>query len=203
MLFRSCEIHCVVRGHWATRIISGEEVRRYRLSAGEGLIIFPEEAHNSGPVQQSPNEFYGFQFRAEGEGEILGITGLLGSGRTELVQALFGYHKADSGEIYIRGNKVEINTVKDGIKNGIGYVPPERIVEGVFLPQSIKENISIEKWDEWAGPLGIMNEKKIEEVVNEWVKKLRIKLHDINDPMNTLSGGNQDRKSTRLNSSHS
>lgn len=126
-----------------------------------------------------------------GEGEILGITGLLGSGRTELVQALFGYHKADSGEIYIRGNKVEINTVKDGIKNGIGYVPPERIVEGVFLPQSIKENISIEKWDEWAGPLGIMNEKKIEEVVNEWVEKLRIKLHDINDPMNTLSGGNQ------------
>ena len=65
------------------------------------------------------------------------------------------------------------------------------IVEGVFLPQSIKENISIEKWDEWAGPLGIMNEKKIEEVVNEWVEKLRIKLHDINDPMNTLSGGNQ------------
>ena len=70
-------------------------------------------------------------------------------------------------------------------------MPPERIVEGVFLPQSIKENISIEKWDEWAGPLGIMNEKKIEEVVNEWVEKLRIKLHDINDPMNTLSGGNQ------------
>lgn len=68
-----CEIHCVVRGHWATRIISGEEVRRYRLSAGKGLIIFPEEAHNSGPVQQSPNEFYGFQFRAEGEGEILGL----------------------------------------------------------------------------------------------------------------------------------
>lgn len=126
-----------------------------------------------------------------GEGEILGITGLLGSGRTELVQALFGYHKADSGEIYIRGNKVEINTVKDGSKNGIGYVPPERIVEGVFLPQSIKENISIEKWDEWAGPLGIMNEKKIETVVNEWVEKLHIKLHDINDPMNTLSGGNQ------------
>ena len=126
-----------------------------------------------------------------GEGEILGITGLLGSGRTELVQALFGYHKADSGEIYIRGKKVQINSVKDGIKNGIGYVPPERIVEGVFLPQSIKQNISIEKWDEWAGPLGIMNEKKIEEVVNDWVKKLRIKLHSIEDPMNTLSGGNQ------------
>ena len=125
------------------------------------------------------------------KGEILGITGLLGSGRTELVQALFGYHKADSGDIIINGEKVTINTVKDGIKHGIGYVPPERIVEGVFLPQSIRENMSIEKWDDYAGPLGIMNEKKIDEVVNEWVEKLHIKIGNVEDAMSTLSGGNQ------------
>lgn len=125
------------------------------------------------------------------KGEILGITGLLGSGRTELVQALFGYHKADSGDIIINGEKVTINTVKDAINHGIGYVPPERIVEGVFLPQSIKENISIEKWDEYAGPLGVMNEKKIDEVVNEWVEKLNIKIGNVEDAMSTLSGGNQ------------
>lgn len=125
------------------------------------------------------------------KGEILGITGLLGSGRTELVQALFGYNKADSGDIIINGEKVTINNVKDGIKHGIGYVPPERIVEGVFLPQSIKENISIEKWDDYAGPLGVMNQKKIDEVVNEWVEKLHIKIGNVDDAMNTLSGGNQ------------
>lgn len=125
------------------------------------------------------------------KGEILGITGLLGSGRTELVQALFGYHKADSGDIIINGEKATINTVKDGIKYGIGYVPPERIVEGIFLPQSIKENISIEKWDEYAGPFGVMNNKKIDEVVNEWVDKLNIKIGNAEDAMSTLSGGNQ------------
>lgn len=125
------------------------------------------------------------------KGEILGITGLLGSGRTELVQALFGYHKADSGDIIINGDKATINTVKDGIKYGIGYVPPERIVEGIFLPQSIKENISIEKWDEYAGHLGVMNNKKIDEVVNEWVDKLNIKIGNAEDAMSTLSGGNQ------------
>lgn len=125
------------------------------------------------------------------KGEILGITGLLGSGRTELVQALFGYHKADSGDIIINGEKATINTVKDGIKYGVGYVPPERIVEGIFLPQSIKENISIEKWDEYAGPLGVMNNKKIDEVVNEWVDKLNIKIGNAEDAMSTLSGGNQ------------
>lgn len=68
-----CEIHCVVKGHWATSIMAEDRVTRYQLSAGEGLIIFPEEAHNSGPAQQSPNEFYGFQIRTEGEGEILGL----------------------------------------------------------------------------------------------------------------------------------
>lgn len=125
------------------------------------------------------------------KGEILGITGLLGSGRTELVQALFGYHKADSGDIIINGEKVTIKNVKDGIKNGIGYVPPERIVEGVFLPQSIKENMSIERWDDYAGPLGIMNQKKIDQVVNEWVEKLHIKIGSVDDAMSTLSGGNQ------------
>ncbi|NBI09534.1 AraC family transcriptional regulator [Colidextribacter sp. OB.20] len=68
-----CEIHCVVKGHWATNIAAEGQIRRYQLSAGEGLILFPGEAHSSGPAQQSPNEFYGFQIRTEGEGEILGL----------------------------------------------------------------------------------------------------------------------------------
>lgn len=68
-----CEIHCVVKGHWSTGIVSGDEIRRYPLSGGEGLIIYPGEAHNSGPVQQVPNEFYGLQIHIDGDGEILGL----------------------------------------------------------------------------------------------------------------------------------
>ncbi len=124
------------------------------------------------------------------EGEILGITGLLGSGRTELAQAIFGYNKADSGEIYIDGKQVEIRSVKDGIANGIGYVPPERNVEGLFMDQSIADNISVVKWNDYADKIGLMNEKTIADVVNHWVGELSIKINDIYDNMHTLSGGN-------------
>ena len=73
------------------------------------------------------------------EGEILGITGLLGSGRTELAETIFGIHKADSGEIYLDGEKVTIKGVQDAMQKGIGYVPPERGVEGLFMDQSIAD----------------------------------------------------------------
>ncbi len=124
------------------------------------------------------------------EGEILGITGLLGSGRTELAQAIFGYHKADSGEIYIDGEKVEIRSVKDGIAHGIGYVPPERTVEGLFMDQSIADNISITRWDKHSNKAGFLSEKSIAESVNHWVDELSIKVNDIDDSIRTLSGGN-------------
>lgn len=124
------------------------------------------------------------------EGEILGITGLLGSGRTELAEAIFGYHVAESGEIFIDGRKVEIRGVKDGIANGIGYVPPERNVQGLFMEQSIADNISITSWKKHSNSLGFVNEKSIDESVNHWVQELSIKINDTRDDMRTLSGGN-------------
>ena len=124
------------------------------------------------------------------EGEILGITGLLGSGRTELADTIFGYHKADSGEILSHGKKVENGSVKDGIANGIGYVPPERNVQGLFMEQSIADNISITRWKDHADRLGFVNEKSIEDSVAHWVKELSIKINDPQDNMKTLSGGN-------------
>lgn len=124
------------------------------------------------------------------KGEILGITGLLGSGRTELAEAIFGYHKAESGEIFIDGKKVEIRTVKDGIANGIGYVPPERNVQGLFMDQSIADNISITGWKEYSNALGFVDEKAIDDSVDHWVQELSIKINDTRDNMRTLSGGN-------------
>lgn len=136
------------------------------------------------------NEFsdVSFQLRA---GEILGITGLLGSGRTELVETIFGYKKADSGEIFISGKQVQINSVKDAIENKIGYVPSERITEGLFLGQSIENNISIEKWDDFSNKFKVIDSDKVKRAVEKWVDKLSITLHDIKDNMSTLSGGNQ------------
>lgn len=125
------------------------------------------------------------------KGEIVGITGLLGSGRTELAETLFGYHQAEAGTIKIDGKSVEIHSIKDAIDNGIGYLPADRVTEGLFLIQSIADNISIEKWEEYASPIGAVNRGKIEDLTQQWAKELSIALHDINDPVSALSGGNQ------------
>ena len=124
------------------------------------------------------------------EGEIVGITGLLGSGRSELAQAIFGYNKADSGEIYVDGQRVNINTVQDAIQHGIGYVPPERNVQGLFMDQSIADNISITRWKQHANKIGFLNEESIRESVAHWVNELSIKIGNMNDNIHTLSGGN-------------
>lgn len=123
------------------------------------------------------------------EGEILGITGLLGSGRTELAETIFGIHKADSGEILLDGQKVQIENVQDAMKKGIGYVPPERNVMGLFMDQSISDNISVTRWDKHQKGL-FMDQSSIDDSVNHWVDELSIKIGDAKDTMRTLSGGN-------------
>ena len=125
------------------------------------------------------------------QGEIIGITGLLGSGRTELAETLFGYHTADSGEICIEGKPVEIRSIKMAIENGIGYLPSDRVTEGLFLSQPIADNISIKKWHDYANFLGKIDRTKVEEMTRHWAKELSIALHNIEDPVGTLSGGNQ------------
>ncbi len=136
------------------------------------------------------NAFQDISFSVK-QGEILGITGLLGCGRTEMVEAVFGRYKVDAGEVYINEKKTEIRNIKDGIRHGIGYVPPERLTQGIFLPQSIAENITVEKWDEYSSKLGFISQKKMNAAVAEWVEKLSIKIGDAQDAISTLSGGNQ------------
>jgi simple sugar transport system ATP-binding protein len=124
-------------------------------------------------------------------GEILGIIGLLGSGRTELVETIFGYNKANSGDVFINGRKAKIDSVQSAIQYGIGYVPPERIREGLFLDQPISDNITIEKWDDFSNIFSVINRRKIDETVHKWVKELSIVIHTSSADVRTLSGGNQ------------
>lgn len=129
-----------------------------------------------------------FQLR---RGEILGITGLLGSGRTELAQAVFGYRTADEGEILMNGKPVRIRSVKDAIDNNIGYVPEDRLSEGLFLSQSISSNISVCKLKDCSGKMGLLNHQKLAEESKKWIKNLSIATNDALRPVQTLSGGNQ------------
>lgn len=126
-------------------------------------------------------------------GEILGITGLLDSGRTELALALFGLKPADSGEILKDGKAVKITNPREAIANKIGYVPEDRLSEGLFLTQSIGDNIIISEIDRLKKKNGQFDRKRRNEEVEKWVKELEIKTDNPDNPATTLSGGNQQR----------
>ena len=123
------------------------------------------------------------------EGEILGITGLLGSGRSELAETIFGVHQADSGQIILDGKEVSFKSVEEAMDHGIGYVPPERNVMGLFMDQSISDNISVTRWKDCQSGL-LMNQDSINKLVDHWVEELSIKIGNAADNMRTLSGGN-------------
>jgi simple sugar transport system ATP-binding protein len=131
-----------------------------------------------------------FELRA---GEIVGVTGLLGSGRTELALVLYGMLPIESGRIYIDDKPIVIRSNRDAIAHGIGYVPEDRLTEGLFLEQSVARNMVVRTIDGLRGALGLTAPKKINAQVNQWVEAIRIKTSDPELPVNTLSGGNQQR----------
>jgi len=124
-------------------------------------------------------------------GDILGITGLLGSGRTELAMSLFGMKPADRGEILVGGKQVEIHSVQDAMNNGIGYVPEDRLTEGLFFKQSVAKNITISAIDELTSRLNFIDSKKAENEAAKWIEALQIVTPSGAVPVQTLSGGNQ------------
>ncbi len=126
-------------------------------------------------------------------GEILGITGLLDSGRTELALSMFGIRPATSGKIIRNGKEVKIGSPRDAIENKIGLVPEDRLSEGLFLQRSIGDNIIISEIDKLTKGQGVYDLKKRDEEVEKWVKELEIKTNDPDNPATTLSGGNQQR----------
>lgn len=136
--------------------------------------------------------FYDINFEIY-PGEILGITGLLGSGRTELATSLFGLRPADTGQIYINGRPVKIRSVQDAIKNGIGYVPEDRLTQGLFLAQPISKNIIASSIPKLLGRFRLVDDEKVRNEVASWLTKLSITTPSADLPVQSLSGGNQQR----------
>ena len=124
-------------------------------------------------------------------GEILGITGLLGSGRTELVETLFGISRPDKGRIEIEGRPARIGSVGAAIRRGIGYVPSDRLTEGLFQPQTIERNVVAAVLSRLSSRLGFLRTKAIAETTARWISELSITTRDPSLPVRTLSGGNQ------------
>lgn len=124
-------------------------------------------------------------------GEILGIAGLMGAGRTELAKTIFGDYKKSDGEIYIDGKKANINSPKDAIEYGISYLSEDRKKEGLILGMSVRENMTISNLKSYEQGFKRINRKMEKEEVDKYIKKLSIKTPHQNQLIKNLSGGNQ------------
>ena len=124
------------------------------------------------------------------KGEILGVTGLLGSGRTELALALFGMEKVASGKIIKDGHEVKITSPMKAQKLRIGYLPEDRNGEGLCLEQPIADNIALASLRRLSNKFSIIRKKDILKEAEIWREKFSIKTDDVNKNVSTLSGGN-------------
>lgn len=124
------------------------------------------------------------------EGEILGFSGLMGAGRTEIMRCLFGLDKLDSGNIYLFGKKININSVKDAINYGIVMLSEDRRKEGIAQDMSIIENLTISSIKK-VSELGIIKDNLENDITNHFVKLLNIKVGYNQNKIMNLSGGNQ------------
>ena len=135
------------------------------------------------------NQFEDISFLVR-EGEILGIAGLIGAGRTELMNAIFGLEKPDSGEVFFEGRKVEIRRPSDAIRHGIAYVTEDRKNEGLVLEMGVGQNITIASMKTLSSGMFIKRQEE-KKTIDDQIRALRIKVHSPRQLVGKLSGGNQ------------
>jgi len=159
--------------------------------------MYPEkcgETPGGPPLFEVRNFSDGIRFRNISfdlrEGEILGLAGLVGAGRSEVAQAICGLRKKLSGEVYYKGEKINIGSPKDAIKNGIVYLTEDRKSLGLFLELSIKANISAMKVKN-ISKRGLVQKALEDRQAQMYVEMLDIKCSSIDKPVSSLSGGNQ------------
>ena len=130
-----------------------------------------------------------FDFKIH-KGEVIGLTGLLGSGRSEMARSIYGADKADSGEMLVKGKKLVVNQPLDAIMNGMAYLPENRKEEGIIADLSVRENIIIALQAK-TGMFKRLSTKEQEEFTDKYIDILQIKTAHRDVPIKQLSGGNQ------------
>lgn len=126
-------------------------------------------------------------------GEVIGLAGLMGSGRTELMQAIFGMNKIKSGEVIVRGKPVNIKSPEDSMQAGIALIPEDRRLQGLILAHSIKDNfvLPLIKLGRLSSNKMLVNDQKGDQLTANFITKLKIRSNSILKPVRLLSGGNQ------------
>jgi len=177
------------------------EAQMIRMMVGRDVeTIYPAAEQQAGEVVLEVEELacaasglegVSFQVRA---GEVFGLAGLVGAGRTELARVIFGITPADGGSIFLNGKKLEIRSPREAISHGIGYVPEDRRRHGVVLEMAVAENITMASHRRWFKG-GILRGKIETEAARGFVEALGIKLSSPAAPGASLSGGNQQKVS--------
>lgn len=125
------------------------------------------------------------------KGEILGIAGLVGAGRTELARTIYGVYHPDSGEILLDNKAVSINSPKDALENGIAYLSEDRKENGIVLGMDLVENVTLSSLDKYTRKFGNIDKQKERESTDGYIKSMSIKAASKNQLLQFLSGGNQ------------
>lgn len=134
-------------------------------------------------------KFYDVNFQVR-KGEVLGIAGLMGSGRSEILETIFGVMQADAGDIVVGGQKKKMRTPKDAINAGVGLLTEDRKLTGCFLPLSVRDNMIMVNINKYTKN-GIINQKRIDADCDDQKKKMNIKTPNMDQLISNLSGGNQ------------
>ncbi len=151
-------------------------------SAHREVLISATQISHSGTIKPFDLKIH--------KGEVIGLSGLLGSGRSELARAIYGADKADSGDLMVNGRKVLIGAPIDAMKLGMGYLPENRKEEGIIADLSVRENIIIALQAK-RGMFRLLSKKEQEEFTDKYIDLLQIKTADREVPIKQLSGGNQ------------
>jgi len=200
-VFALCDRIAVLRDGCMVGVVDTPRIDRFqiiKMMVGRDLNqVYPNVTKAIGPVVYEAKGIrrgtavndVSFALRA---GEIVGLFGLMGAGRTELVRCLFGADKIDAGEVCFNGQPLRRLSPQTCIEQGIAFVTEDRRQEGLLMPKPVKENLVLAKLDQFLGPLGVVSRRKENDESHEIVRELAIKVYDKNQqPAKNLSGGNQ------------
>lgn len=167
-----------------------------RLMVGRSIEnLFPKETVPIGDVYlkvdnlTKEGEFEDVSFEVR-KGEIFGIAGLVGAGRTELAETIFGVRKKTGGKVFVNGKEVNVHSPRDAIKAGMSLVTEDRKLNGCFLPLSVKQNIIMASLGKYA-KASFVNRRKVKATSEKMVEEMKVKTASIETLMKNLSGGNQ------------
>ena len=198
-IYKICDTITVLRDG---EVIDTQNVEKFtkekiiELMVGRSLESeFPKRDSNIGDVVMKVQNLSSYSFLKDisfelRKGEVLGIAGLVGAGRTELAETIFGAVKKDHGEVFINNLGVKINSTSDGIANSIGMVPEDRKETGLVLEYNLIKNTTITNLKQVV-KCGLLSSKKERAVAEEYRKKMNIKTPSVYQNAINLSGGNQ------------